>query len=82
MSNLLLKGADELIEECKPGRDMSPQEPVITVADNTMIIALCGDELNGGKPGDKKRVWARKTEGGFGRWNPQGLGLEFEKANY
>jgi hypothetical protein len=59
---------------------MSPQEPVITLENNTMVIALVGDELNGGKPGEKKRVWAKKTEAGFGRWSAEGLGLEFEKA--
>lgn len=44
-----------------------------------MVIALVGDQLNGGTEKDRKRVWASKTETGFSRWKTQGLGLEFDE---
>ena len=74
MIHFLITGAQEFILDCKQGRDMNPQQPVLQFVDDKMIVALVGDQLNGGAPHEKKRMTATKLPGGgWGKYVSEGL---------
>eukprot|EP01126_Amoeba_proteus_P051263 TRINITY_DN6113_c0_g1_i3.p1 TRINITY_DN6113_c0_g1~~TRINITY_DN6113_c0_g1_i3.p1 ORF type:complete len:180 (+),score=32.61 TRINITY_DN6113_c0_g1_i3:58-597(+) len=60
---------DTLAKNLSVEREMKPQKPVILIDGNEKIVALLGDEHNGGPPGVKNRIVSNCSPTGRQGWH-------------